>query len=733
MAIKLKNNKGLLWTLLLILFCALVMGGYSQDAGRYQRNRQTAGSDSDGEEAWPSADGGPEENLKSFVRYMYAGSYIMYWELQQKEDSSAIKPSELFFPDTIQESMKSELENFDTEFESWRSAISSLFEQYGIVYRIVDTETGEIYTNSVENLEQYAPEVAEGDVPFFLELTFDQEGSVAISDMWNTDGIELSAGSVRGMTKDRVQKWFIGEDQLTTSLLASPTQVKVYIYSNNELCYYPLDMETAAETGALLAYHEVRDLLFTAYFVLLGLMTILVVVFPVFRRQRRELSGVLGKVSVEWAAAGVLIGMFGIQIGAGFCTLYLRSGYSVWLLMLNFLVYVGIYGIWFWTIQLLLQMKGESSAHAILDRSWIWKNMGRIHRFCKELWKTLLELVRTVDIHDASDRWLAGLLGVQFVILAVCSLFGSFSIVLLLIYSVCLFFLLKKHLARIRESYEGLLQSARCMAEGNLKAVSTGDPGVFASLDQELSKIKDGFSEAVEEELRSRNMKTELITNVSHDLKTPLTAIITYINLLKDPATTEEERKSYVEILDRKSLRLKKLIEDLFEISKAASGTIRLECNWVDIGELLQQAVLEQEDRLMEHGIACRVSVPEERFRLWLDGEKTYRILENLLVNVAKYAMPDTRAWASLEKQGDEVNITIKNTSATELSGDCNELTERFVRGDRARNTEGSGLGLAIVKSFTELQGGKFRIETDGDLFKAIVTFPNVEKEPEQG
>ena len=135
----------------------------------------------------------------------------------------------------------------------------------------------------------------------------------------------------------------------------------------------------------------------------------------------------------------------------------------------------------------------------------------------------------------------------------------------------------------------------------------------------------------------------------------------------------------------------------------------------------------------MEHGIACRVSVPEERFRLWLDGEKTYRILENLLVNVAKYAMPDTRAWASLEKQGDEVNITIKNTSATELSGDCNELTERFVRGDRARNTEGSGLGLAIVKSFTELQGGKFRIETDGDLFKAIVTFPNVEKEPEQG
>ena len=204
-------------------------------------------------------------------------------------------------------------------------------------------------------------------------------------------------------------------------------------------------------------------------------------------------------------------------------------------------------------------------------------------------------------------------------------------------------------------------------------------------------------------------------------MKTPLTAIITYVNLLKEEGTTEEERKSYIEILDRKSLRLKKLIEDLFEISKAASGNIQIRRQQVDLAEMVKQAVLEQEDRLAEAKVDCRVSVPENRVLIFLDGEKTYRILENLIVNVSKYALAGTRAWITLRETVDDVEIEVKNTSAQELAEDCSYLTERFVRGDTSRNTEGSGLGLAIVKSFTELQGGSFRIETDGDLFKTIV------------
>ena len=329
--------------------------------------------------------------------------------------------------------------------------------------------------------------------------------------------------------------------------------------------------------------------------------------------------------------------------------------------------------------------------------------------------------LQTIDLTDSSDRWLLLVILVNFVILAVlCSLWTG-GIFWIFLYSAVLFLILRRYLNRIKENYRVLLEEVKEMGEGNLNASADGDLGIFSAAGEELEKVKEGFSAAVEEELKSRNMKTELITNVSHDLKTPLTAIITYVNLLKEEGTTEEERKSYIEILDRKSLRLKKLIEDLFEISKAASGNIQIRRQQVDLAEMVKQAVLEQEDRLAEAKVDCRVSVPENRVLIFLDGEKTYRILENLIVNVSKYALAGTRAWITLRETVDDVEIEVKNTSAQELAEDCSYLTERFVRGDTSRNTEGSGLGLAIVKSFTELQGGSFRIETDGDLFKTIV------------
>ena len=190
---------------------------------------------------------------------------------------------------------------------------------------------------------------------------------------------------------------------------------------------------------------------------------------------------------------------------------------------------------------------------------------------------------------------------------------------------------------------------------------------------------------------------------------------------------TEEERKKYIDILDRKSIRLKQLIEDLFEISKANSGNIKVEKKLLNLTELVRQAAFELEDRLKEAQIDCRLSVPEEEIKLELDGEKTYRCLENLLINVSKYALPGTRAYLNLYDRGDQVEIILKNISRDELTMDVEELTERFMRGDKSRNTEGSGLGLAIVKSFVELQGGSFHIEADGDLFKAKMSFPKEE------
>ena len=340
-------------------------------------------------------------------------------------------------------------------------------------------------------------------------------------------------------------------------------------------------------------------------------------------------------------------------------------------------------------------------------------------RWRKRAMDTLLDL----KLSDVNNRMILKVVGLNFVILAVITCFWYYGLILLVIYSAVLFYFLRGYFRDIREKYDRLNIAAAAIANGDLKTEIPADTGLFEPVAESLQKIQEGFGKAVEEEVKSQRMKTELITNVSHDLKTPLTAIITYVDLLKkeeDPG----KQKEYVEVLEKKSQRLKVLIEDLFEISKAASGNIQIRKTKVNLGEMVRQAAMEQEDRMEEASVDCRVQVPEEPVEMMLDGEKTYRILENLLINVSKYALAGTRAWIILTADGETARITVKNISAAELDEDCSYLAERFVRGDKSRNTEGSGLGLAIVTSFAQLQGGSFAIETDGDLFKAIVSFP---------
>ena len=226
-------------------------------------------------------------------------------------------------------------------------------------------------------------------------------------------------------------------------------------------------------------------------------------------------------------------------------------------------------------------------------------------------------------------------------------------------------------------------------------------------------------------EVKSQRIKTELVTNMSHDLKTPLTAIITYVNLLKNEKPTEEQREEYLQILERKSLRLKSLIEDLFEFSKANSQNITLNIMDVDIMNLVKQVAFEMSDKINEAGLDVRMNLTEEKIILPLDNQKTYRIYENLFGNIAKYALTGTRVYVNGFRIGNTVVITLKNISAQEITVDSSELTERFVRGDQSRNTEGSGLGLAIVESFVELQGGTMELEVEADLFKVTITFPH--------
>lgn len=346
----------------------------------------------------------------------------------------------------------------------------------------------------------------------------------------------------------------------------------------------------------------------------------------------------------------------------------------------------------------------------------------------------MLSLVHNMmefDLESNRNRTIFKILGVNFIgilLLGILvTIITGFSlsniIVFSIFYTIALFFVIKKEYDKIGNDYDKLLKATRKLSDGDFNIDMNENLGIFNSLRDEFTDIKNGFEKAVKEEVKSQRMKTELISNVSHDLKTPLTSIITYVDLLKRDELSEEERKQYVETLDRNALRLKNLIEDLFEVSKANSGNVNLNLVDVDVVALIKQAQFECLDKLMEAGLDMRMSFSQDKMICRLDSSKTYRIFENLFINISKYALPHTRVYVDAQMVEDSILINFKNISANEISFDAEEITERFVQGDKSRNSGGSGLGLAIAKSFTQLQGGSFKIEVDGDLFKAIIQF----------
>lgn len=358
----------------------------------------------------------------------------------------------------------------------------------------------------------------------------------------------------------------------------------------------------------------------------------------------------------------------------------------------------------------------------VKERSLLVRSWGRIKGAVIACVNKVYRSFEKIDLEDRQNRFILKLVCVNFLILAVICTMWFYGITALVVYSVILFLILRKYFNDLKDKYRILLKATNELAEGNLDVEITEDLGVFRPFKAEIDKIQSGFKNAVQKEVKSQRMKTELITNVSHDLKTPLTAIITYVDLLKNESE-EEKRKEYLDVLERKSLRLKVLIEDLFEISKANSENVTLNLVDVDIVHLFKQVKLELEDKIKASDLDFRCSYPDEKILVRLDSQKTYRIFENLLVNIIKYAMPHTRVYIEITQEEGHAVVRMKNISAQELNFNTDEITERFVRGDVSRNTEGSGLGLAIVKSFVELQKGVFKIETEADLFKVEIRF----------
>lgn len=419
------------------------------------------------------------------------------------------------------------------------------------------------------------------------------------------------------------------------------------------------------------------------------------------------------------------------------------SGYTAELL-LNILMWFAVFAVVYWgvtCIRPVFSMKLDYfRERSVCGRLWCrFRNNTSGHEkkklrnpagFLKKAWHSvkegavrLYDGLQHLDFRDKTNKVILKIVLLNFIILFIICNFWYRSIYALIFYSVLLFLFFRKYLKDIQKKYSLLLEATNRLAEGDLETEITEDMGVFNPVKTEIQKIQKGFQKAVQEEVKSERMKTELVSNVSHDLKTPLTAIITYVDLLKQEKNPEKQ-KEYLQILERKSLRLKALIEDLFEISKASSKNVTMNYMNVDIAGLLKQVTFENEEKIRAAHLELKWKLPEGKVILALDSQKAYRIFENLIVNITKYALPHTRVYLELTVQEDEVTVTMKNVSASELDFNTDEITDRFVRGDASRNTEGSGLGLAIAKSFTELHQGTLKISTDGDLFKAEIRLP---------
>ena len=379
-----------------------------------------------------------------------------------------------------------------------------------------------------------------------------------------------------------------------------------------------------------------------------------------------------------------------------------------------------LFGLWCALLLLALVLSFATRAKA---GAW-WRNT-LVFRLLHELWRLWRWFVQGVRyvVSSLPLVWKTVLAVVMVGLFSFLMLIPSSGRVLmwLLLMAVCVPVVLLTAIGLRR-----LQKGSEALADGDLDhPIETAHlHGDLLEAAETLNRIGDGMTKAVNERMKSERMKTELITNVSHDIKTPLTSIVNYVDLLKKEQPEGERVQQYLEVLDRQSARLKKLIEDLVEASKASSGALSVHLEPCEAGILLTQVAGEYEEKAAAQQLELRVSQPEEPVMIAADGRHLSRVLENLMNNICKYSQPATRVYLSLERQGNDAVITLRNISRVPLNLSGEELTERFVRGDSSRNTEGSGLGLSIARSLTELQNGRLELTVDGDLFKVTLRFP---------
>lgn len=622
-------------------------------------------------------------------------------------------------------SIRSELEYVMEE--ELLTARADFINSPNFAYRITNTATGE--------------KTEGGDTSLFVKnhqmystFTYDADGNVtSTGDYVSTDFTYMSAyqllkNSISISTSNARETYEIYGKSIPKSQiqLRVPQNLKAEfaipqnLTENNDIIWYNTGNLVHGEmSGRFLAVTCCMMVFFIGLYILF---------YPVSVEQEVNPFAFMRKIKAEikWVFLGTVLCL--AYIGMAFLGVYTMTGELQTALQMLGIPYAELVPVVLQFIGMMLT--GLFTAMGIFEIKYMltsgfcryWKEDSLIGSICGNV-KRRFEKLSEVDLSDKTDTVLLKYVLIQMVIVGVIACFWSFGIVLSVLYSVLLFFYIRKKLKKVQKDYQVLLKEAHQLADGRFDEEITQDVGIFNALGEEFKNVRTGFEKAVCEEMKSQNMKTELISNVSHDLKTPLTGIKNYAELLGQNNVSEQDKQGYLENLQHYIDRLNNLIEDLFEVSKVNSGNIELNPVELNVVALIQQAQAETEDLLKQKNLTVILDAPENGIVQALDGDKTYRIFENLFTNIAKYALPGTRVYVSATAQPEYTEIVFKNISEAQMNFTPEEIVERFVRGDKSRHESGSGIGLAIVKSFTEVQNGTFSIEIDGDLFKAVVRF----------
>lgn len=584
-------------------------------------------------------------------------------------------------------------------------------------YWYQNTKTGELYTNNAtwrsKTYSQLKEEYAENqDIPvIFYSRSEEGKNNIHVSDMLNKSSFTAHAEDFFLSYLDEV-----GNGSLNT------TYSQVIISLNPEAVQSPhLENYFGSAPQAYATYIGSNSVKIAAVLVVAGAALILICLICALlqagrkdNRKEKYAGVVIRKIPVEIL---LIIDIVLWIILAGICAVFGNRDLFETTVIL-YIVFAG--GAMVLFVCELLTFVAKCKSGNFLTNSLIRRYGGKFVGFVKSVYQ---------------NRSVTGKMIVCFILFLIVSIIGTalsaygIGVLILILLWIAVFILLMRKVVLKQTIKESIHE----IAGGNLDYQTdvsrlSGDDLEMA---ENLNRVRDGMQKALNEQMKSERLKTDLITNVSHDIKTPLTSIINYVDILKRENIQDEKIRSYIDVLDRKSQRLKHLTEDLVEASKISSGNIRLDIQTINLKQLIEQTNGEFEEKFENRQLSMVCTLPEEEMLIRADGRRMWRVIENLYNNAAKYAMPGSRIYVDGMCAAGKVIVIIKNISESPLNFDAEELMERFVRGDVSRNTEGSGLGLEIARNLTIMMNGKFDIYLDGDLFKVILTFNLAHKEQE--